>query len=136
MTWTPLPGQRIEIDGQRGDQRLAFAGLHLGDAALMQHHAADQLHVEMALAESALGRFAHGGERFRDQIIERRAGLHAGAEFIGAGAQGLVGERGDLRLERIDLRHDGAVFLEFPVVGRAEDFAGEGAKGEHWLLSL
>ena len=27
-----LAGERVEIDGQGGDQRLAFAGLHLGDA--------------------------------------------------------------------------------------------------------
>ena len=30
-----LAGQRVEIDGKRGDQRLAFAGLHLGDAAVI-----------------------------------------------------------------------------------------------------
>ena len=83
----------------------------------MQHHAADHLHVEMALAEGALGRLAHGGEGFGDQIVERGAGAHAGAEVLGAGAQGLVGERRDLWLERIDLRDDRAVFLEFPVVG-------------------
>jgi preprotein translocase subunit SecA len=39
-----------------------FLGLTLGDAALVQHHAADHLHVEVALAEHALGRLAHGGE--------------------------------------------------------------------------
>ena len=44
------PGEGIEIDRQRGDQGLAFAGLHLGDLALVQDHAADELHVEMALA--------------------------------------------------------------------------------------
>jgi hypothetical protein len=53
-----LPVERVEIDRQRGDQRLAFAGLHLGDLALMQDHAAHQLHVEMALAERALRRLA------------------------------------------------------------------------------
>ena len=36
------PGQRIEIDCKRGDQRLAFAGLHLGNATLVQDHAADR----------------------------------------------------------------------------------------------
>ena len=83
----------------------------------MQHHAADQLHIEMALAQGALGRLADGGERFRDQIIERRAGLDAGAESLGAGAQGLVGQSCHLRLQRVDLGHHRAVFLEFPVVG-------------------
>jgi hypothetical protein len=82
----------------------------------MQHHAADELHVEMALAERALGGLAHRGEGLWDQIVELGPGLHAGAEGFGAGAQLLVGERGDLRLERIDLLDDGCVFLEFPVV--------------------
>jgi hypothetical protein len=59
-------GEGIEIDRQGGDQRLAFAGLHLGDAALMQHHAANQLHVEMTLAERTLGGLAHSGEGLRD----------------------------------------------------------------------
>ena len=60
----------IEIDGQGGDQRLAFAGLHLGDLAFVQHHAADQLHVEMALAQRALGRLADRGEGFRQQVVQ------------------------------------------------------------------
>ena len=65
-----LAGERVEIDRKRGDQRLAFAGLHLGDVALMQHHAADQLHVEMPLAEGALGRLAHGGEGGHQDVVE------------------------------------------------------------------
>jgi hypothetical protein len=47
-------GQRIEIDRERGDKRLAFAGLHFRDGALMLHHAADELHVERAQAQNAL----------------------------------------------------------------------------------
>ncbi len=43
-----LAGERIEIDRERCDQCLAFAGLHLGDHAFVQHHAANQLNVEMA----------------------------------------------------------------------------------------
>jgi hypothetical protein len=39
----------------------------------VQHHAADQLDVEMALAEHALGRLAHGGEGRHEEIVERRA---------------------------------------------------------------
>jgi hypothetical protein len=57
-----LAGERVEIDRQRRDQRLAFAGAHFGDRAVVQHHAADQLHVEMAHAEHALGGFANRGE--------------------------------------------------------------------------
>src|SRR5207244_11266172 len=52
------PRKRIEIDRQRRDQRLAFAGLHLRDPSLVQDHAADELYVEMPLTERALGRLA------------------------------------------------------------------------------
>ncbi len=112
-----LARERIEIDGKGGNQRLAFAGLHLGDAPLVQHHAADQLHVEMALANGALGAFAYGGEGLGDQIIELGAVLQALAESFGARPQVVVGERHDLGLERIDLGDDRSVFLEFPLVG-------------------
>jgi len=45
-----IAGQGVQIDGQGGDEGLALTGLHLGDLAVVQHHAAHQLHVEMALA--------------------------------------------------------------------------------------
>ena len=64
----------------------------------MQHHAADQLHVEMALAEGALCGFANGGEGFGNEFFERGAVLDALLECLGAGAQSLVGELLDLRL--------------------------------------
>ncbi len=37
---------RIEIGRQRCDQGLALTGAHLGDVAIVQHHAADQLNIE------------------------------------------------------------------------------------------
>ena len=40
----PLPGQGVEVGGQGGHQGLALAGLHLGDAALVENDAADELH--------------------------------------------------------------------------------------------
>ena len=73
-----LAGQRVEIDGKGGDQGLALAGLHLGDGALVEHHAADQLDVEMALAEGALGGLAHRGEGGHEEIVEGDAVGDAG----------------------------------------------------------
>ena len=128
-------GERIEIDGKRRHQSLAFAGLHLGDAALMQHHAAHELHVEMALADGALGGFAYRGESLRNQIFERSSVLDARAEVVGAGAQGLVGQRCDLRLELVDGGDERRVFLQLAVVGRAEHLAGQGTEGKHWTLA-
>ncbi|QYU66584.1 succinyl-diaminopimelate desuccinylase [Leptolyngbya sp. 15MV] len=40
-----------EVAGERGDDGLALAGLHLGDLALGEDHAADELHVEGPGAE-------------------------------------------------------------------------------------
>ncbi|MGY4354267.1 hypothetical protein ACVW0J_000760 [Bradyrhizobium sp. i1.7.7] len=122
-----LAGERVEIDRERCDQRLAFAGLHLGDVALVQHDAADQLHVEMTLAERALGGFAHGGEGRHQQIVERFALGELFLELDGAGLQCLVGEFRNLRLQRVDRVDAGLVSLHPPVVGGAEKLAGERA---------
>ena len=126
-----LAGQRVEVDGQRRDERLALAGLHLGDPALVQHHAADQLHVEMALAERAPRRLAHGGEGGHEEVVERAPLRELLAELAGAVAQRLVGERLDLGLERVDGLDAAGVALDRPVVGRAKNLAGDRAETDH-----
>ena len=40
-----LPGQRVQVQRQRRDERLAFAGRHLRDLAEVQLDAAHELHV-------------------------------------------------------------------------------------------
>ena len=82
-----LAGERVEIDGQGRDQRLALAGAHLGDAAFVQHHAADELDVEGAQAERALGSLAHGREGRNEEVVERGAFGDLLAELVGPGAQ-------------------------------------------------
>ena len=63
--------ERIEVGGERRDERLAFAGLHLGDLPAVQHHAADELHVEVPHVQHALAGLADDGEGFGQQIVER-----------------------------------------------------------------
>jgi hypothetical protein len=128
-----LAGQRIEIDRQRRHQRLAFAGLHLGDVALMQHHAADQLDVEMPLAEGALGRLAHGGEGRNQDVVERLAIGELKAEFGGAGLQRLIRQRGDFGLQRVDGVDTGLISLHPAIIGGAEKLAGERADHTEFL---
>ena len=65
--------ERVQVAGQRGDERLALAGAHLGDAALVQDHAADELHVVVAHPEHALARLAADGEGLGQEVVERRA---------------------------------------------------------------
>ena len=78
-----LAGQRVEVGGESGDERLAFAGLHLGDHALVQGDAADDLHVEVAHAHSAIGSLAHHGKRVGQQVVERLASGKAAAQDLG-----------------------------------------------------
>ncbi len=95
-----LADQRVEVERQRGHQRLALAGLHLGDRALVEHGAADELNVEVAHAERALGGLAHAGEGLGEQIVELLALGETLAELGGLGAQRLVVELLDRRLPR------------------------------------
>ena len=97
-----LAGKRVEVARERGHERLALARLHLGDLTLVQGHAADELHVEVAQADGALGRLAHDGEGLGQQVVERLAGGEALAEQTRLVAElvvahGLVGG-----LERVD----------------------------------
>ena len=124
-----LAGERIQVDRQRGDQGLALAGLHLGDLAVVQHHAADQLHVEMPLPEGAAAGLADHGEGFRQQVVQRRAVGQAGAEFRGLGGQGLVRQRLHAVFQGVDRRNAPLVPLQGAVVGGAEN--GTGDRGEH-----
>ena len=96
-----LAGERIEIRRQRGDQRLAFAGLHLGDLAAVEDHAADQLHVEVPHVQHAAPGLADDGERLGQQIVERFAVGEPLPELGGLVAQLFVGQRLDRRFEAL-----------------------------------
>ncbi len=128
-----LAGQRIEIDRKGSHQRLAFAGFHLGNVALVQHHAADQLDVEMPLAERTLGRLAHGGEGRNQNIVEGLAVGEFFAEFGGTRFQRVVGKGCDLGFKRVDGVDAGLISLDPPVIGGAEKLAGERADHAKFL---
>ena len=97
-----LAGDGIQVGRQGTDQRLAFTGAHFGNLAVMQHHAAHQLHVEMAHAEFALASFANHCKGFRQQVIKRFAIGVALTEFIRLGTQLLIAKSLQRRLKRID----------------------------------
>ena len=65
--------ERVEVAGQRRHERLAFARAHLGDRALVEDHAADELHVVVAHLERALARLTADGERLVQDVVEGRA---------------------------------------------------------------
>ena len=70
-------GERIEVGGQGGHEGFALAGFHLGDLAVVQHHAADQLDVVMPHLQHAASGFADDGEGFGQQVVEGLAALEA-----------------------------------------------------------
>ena len=77
-----LPGERVEVCGQRGDKRFAFAGTHFGNSSLVYDYPADKLDMEVPLAEHPSGGFAHDGERIRQYVIERFAGGKPLFEYV------------------------------------------------------
>ena len=78
-----VAGERVEIAGEGGDEGLAFAGLHFGDLALVQDHAADQLHVEVAHLDGAPAGFADDGEGLGQNLVE--GGALGGFDVVGVG---------------------------------------------------
>ncbi|NYH14005.1 hypothetical protein GGD41_001233 [Paraburkholderia bryophila] len=102
--------QRIQVNRQRRDESLALTGAHFADLAVVQDHAADQLHVEVAHFQHPLAGLAADRERLRQELVERLAARDALAEFTRFGAQLIVRQLLDLRFERID-RRDGLLIL-------------------------
>ena len=107
-----LAGNSVEVAGQRGDERLAFAGLHLGDMPLVQRHGADELYVKVTHARDALGSLAHGGKSLGEHVVERLAVGVTLAELIGLAAEFLLGHLLKLGLKTVDLVDDLVVALK------------------------
>ena len=92
-----VPGETVEVHRHGGDERLALAGLHLGDVAVVEDDAAQHLHVEGSHAEGAFAGLAGDGERLEQEVVEQFAVLVALAELGRLGAQLLVAEAADGR---------------------------------------
>jgi len=135
-----VAGQRIQIAGERGDQRLAFAGLHLADLALVQHHAADQLYVEVAHLHRAPAGLADHRKGLGQNLVQRL--FFGGLAFIlvlgvvgnilealgdplaeldGLGAQFVVGEAFGVIFQSAYQGHHGHQALDQPLVRGAEN---------------
>ena len=117
-----LAGQCVQIGGQGGHQGFTFTGFHLGDAALMQHNAADKLHGVRTHTQHAVGGFAHGGKGFGKQRIQALAILVALLELCGFGLELLVAQGFILVLHGQDLVHDRLNILEFALAVGSENF--------------
>ena len=116
-----LAGERVEVGRQRRDEGLALAGLHLGDVALVQGRPAHELHVEVPLAERAVGGLAHGRERLGQQVVERLAVGDPRPEPVGLLAQLGVGHRDEVVLERVDLAGERLQIPDDPALAGAQN---------------
>ena len=116
-----LAGQRVEVGGQRCHQRLALTGFHLGDAALMQHDAAHQLHPVGAHTQHAVRGLPHGGKSLRQNVIQSLAVCKALLEFRRLGLKLRVGQRLVFVAQRLDLVHNGIDGLQLPGAVIAEN---------------
>jgi hypothetical protein len=74
--------------------------------------------------QRAAGRLAHRRERLGQQLVEGRALLQALAELLGSGAQRLVAELHDLRLELVGGAYCACIPAHEPLIAAAEN-AGE-----------
>ena len=129
-----LAGQRIEHNSQGGDQGFAFAGLHLGDLALVQDHAADELHVVMAHAQHTARCLAHQGENFGQKAVQAFAAfLHFFFIPGDAGGEVRVVQLLHFGFQGIDTLHLGAEAAQIPFVLAAEYFFEK--KAEHGCSS-
>ena len=117
----PFSFERIQIDGKRRHQGLSFAGFHFGDAATMENHAADQLHVEMPHVEFAARHFPAHGKRFGQDVVQCPTCFQLLLEILSFIGQGLIGKWGEPALQAVDLLHDRSQRPDFAVIFTAED---------------
>ena len=116
-----LAFQGVQINRQRGHEGLPFTRLHFRNAALVQDHAADQLHVEVPHVQLPAGHFPADGKGLGEDVID---GFSVGQPFLerlGLVRQGLIGEgsqSGFQAVDALDERHQG---LDFTVILAAED---------------
>ncbi len=113
-------GERVQVRGQRRHQRLAFAGAHLGDAAVVERESADELHVEVAHLERALRGLADHGEGLGREVIELLAVGEPLAEFVGLGAESFVAQGLQRIFEGGRLAHRRLITADDAIVATAE----------------
>ena len=120
-----LAAEPVQVGGQRADERLALAGLHLGDPAEVERGATHQLHVEVALTGDPDGRLADDREGLDEQVVERLATFDAAAELGGLGDERIVAELMRRRLELVDVRDQALERLELLSLAGAKDLVEE-----------
>ena len=130
-----LAGERVEIDGQRGDQRLAFAGAHLGDA---RRRAAPCRRSAARRSAACRARGARASRTVAKAGTSRSSSVAPSASSARNSSvrprSCVVGQRPHLVSSALIASTRGRVRLDAAVVGRAEDLAGEAAETDHIMV--
>ncbi len=106
-----LPGQGVEVGRQGGDERFSFARLHLGDPALVEDHAADELDIEVAHPGRPARGLADDGEGLGEDILEARALGELLLEFGRFRPELVVGQGLDLGSRSLIVETRGVILL-------------------------
>ena len=90
----------------------------------MQHHAANQLDIEMTHAQHTLAGFTNNSKGLRQDLVEDRPLVRQTAgigqtllEGSGFATQLIVGERSDLLFKQLNIRNDRLVTLQLAGIG-------------------
>ena len=110
-----LAGEGVEVGGEGGHQGFTFTGLHLGDAALVQHNAADELHPVGTQAQHPVRCLPDGGKGLGENIVGSLAILQTLLELGGFCLKLGVSEGFILLLQRLDLIGDGIDLFQLVV---------------------
>ena len=116
-----VAGQRVQIGGQGGHQGLSLTGFHLGNAALVQNDAADQLHPVGAQTQHTVRRLPDGGKGLGQDVVQRLTGGQTGLELGCFGLKLGVGHVVVLLRHGLDLVGDGVDGLELTLAVGAKD---------------
>ena len=136
--------ERVEVAGESSDEGFSLAGVHFGDFAGMEDHAADELDVEVAHADCSLAGLSDEGKSLGKNLVEgcffssvdavevflRSIGqVEFGADSVNAltefgcfVAKSFVGERLNGGLEVINLLYGRHEALDSALVAGAKDF--------------
>ena len=87
-----LARKRVQVRGQGSHQGFAFTGFHFGDASLVQHDTAQNLHMVGPLAQHPGIRLPDGGKGLRKQIIEGFAFFQPRLKLSGFAPQLLIAQ--------------------------------------------
>ena len=116
-----LAAERIQVTRQRRHQGFTLAGTHFRNFAVVQRHATDELHIEVAHAQRADAGFTAHCEGFGQQRVERLTVGNPLLELDRFSGQLLIGELLNIRFQRVDRCYCGLVAFQQSVIATTKD---------------